>query len=152
MSSPRLRPARSTDADAIAVLIRTSKAAAMPWLRVPHTLDEDREWVAGVLLPDHTVVVAEVGSGLVGVCATSPGWLNHLYVAPGSQGRGIGRALLEQARRDRPEGLQLWAFTRNAAARRFYERAGFVLVESTDGAGNEEQEPDVRYVSAGGPA
>jgi hypothetical protein len=32
----------------------------------------------------------------------------------------------------------------NAAARRFYERHGFVEVMSTDGARNEEREPDVR--------
>jgi hypothetical protein len=37
-------------------------------------------------------------------------------------------------------------FQRNARARRFYERAGFVLAELTDGAGTEEREPDARYV------
>jgi hypothetical protein len=31
-------------------------------------------------------------------------------------------------------------------ARRFYERHGFVAVEHTDGAGNEEREPDVRFL------
>ena len=30
------------------------------------------------------------------------------------------------------------------AARRFYAREGFVEVDWTDGAGNEEHEPDVR--------
>jgi hypothetical protein len=33
----------------------------------------------------------------------------------------------------------------NAGARRFYEREGFVAVDSTDGHGNEERAPDVRY-------
>ena len=144
----RLRPACREDADAIAVLIRTAKAAAMPWLRVPHTLDEDRAWAAGVLLPGHDVTVAEDGGEIVGVCATSPGSLDHLYVATACQGRGIGRELLARAQQQEPAGLQLWAFARNAPARRFYERAGFVLVERTDGAGNEEREPDVRYVWA----
>jgi len=34
----------------------------------------------------------------------------------------------------------------NGPAQRLYERHGFVAVERTDGAGNEECEPDVRYV------
>ena len=42
-------------------------------------------------------------------------------------------------------GLQLWTFQVNEAARRFYERQGFVAAESTDGSGNEERSPDVRY-------
>jgi hypothetical protein len=47
--------------------------------------------------------------------------------------------------------LQLWTFQRNAQVRRFYESRGFVLVEETDGAGNEEREPDARYLwSRGG--
>jgi hypothetical protein len=36
-------------------------------------------------------------------------------------------------------------FQRNEDARRFYERQGCVLVELTDGAGNEEREPDALY-------
>ena len=35
------------------------------------------------------------------------------------------------------------------AAQRCYERQGFVAVERTDGAGNEEREPDVRLVWPG---
>ncbi|GHD97675.1 hypothetical protein GCM10010339_00960 [Streptomyces alanosinicus] len=45
-----------------------------------------------------------------------------------------------------PGGLSLWTFQVNKPAHRFYERHGFTAVESTDGSGNEEREPDVRYV------
>ena len=41
--------------------------------------------------------------------------------------------------------VNLWTFQRNTGARRFYERNGFIAVELTDGASNEEREPDVRY-------
>ena len=44
---------------------------------------------------------------------------------------------------------QLWTFQDNARARRFYEARGFVAEEFTDGAGNEEKTPDVRYVWPG---
>lgn len=42
--------------------------------------------------------------------------------------------------------LYLWTFQRNAPARRFYEKRGFVLIEETDGARNEEKEPDALYL------
>ncbi|MGY4351614.1 hypothetical protein ACVWXM_008107 [Bradyrhizobium sp. GM7.3] len=44
------------------------------------------------------------------------------------------------------ERLELWTFQRNALARRFYQARGFTLIEQTDGARNEEKEPDARYL------
>jgi phosphinothricin acetyltransferase len=41
--------------------------------------------------------------------------------------------------------IQLWTFQSNSGARRFYERHGFVAVQTTEGD-NEEKAPDVRYV------
>ena len=63
-----------------------------------------------------------------------------------SPARGIGAALLEHAKRERPDGLELWTFVSNAGAQRFYERHGFVEVRRTDGAENEERAPDILYV------
>ena len=42
--------------------------------------------------------------------------------------------------------MQLWTFQQNDRARRFYEARGFEAVEFTDGSGNKERQPDVRYV------
>ena len=39
----------------------------------------------------------------------------------------------------------LWTFQQNAGARRFYERHGLAAIEFTEGEGNEEKTPDVRY-------
>ena len=64
---------------------------------------------------------------------------------PTAQRRGIGTDLLDVAK-SKFARLQLWTFQRNGQARRFYEARGFVLVEETDGAGNEEREPDARYL------
>jgi hypothetical protein len=41
--------------------------------------------------------------------------------------------------------LRVATFQRNAGARRFYERNGFVAARLGDGKGNEEGEPDVVY-------
>ncbi|HET8529203.1 MAG TPA: GNAT family N-acetyltransferase [Gaiellaceae bacterium] len=71
--------------------------------------------------------------------------LSHLYVHPDALGTGVGRALFEHVKTIRPHGFELWVFQQNGRARRFYEAHGAVAVELTDGAGNEERTPDVRY-------
>ncbi len=78
--------------------------------------------------------------------ALRPGWLEQLYVLPDWQGRGVGSALVEHAKRLQPSGLQLWVFASNKPAIAFYEPRGFRIVESTDGASNEERAPDHRMV------
>ncbi len=96
---------------------------------------------------DGSVHVAIWKGEIAAMMGLTPGWLDHLYVRPGAQGHGLGEALLKTALRE-PEarkGLQLWCFQSNAGARRFYERHGFRAVELTDGMGNEEKRPDVRY-------
>ena len=70
--------------------------------------------------------------------------LDQLYVAPERSGQGIGTRLVERARFEAPAGLVLWTFQVNTAARAFYARRGFAEVALTDGADNEEHEPDVR--------
>ena len=67
-----------------------------------------------------------------------------LTMAMRRQRRGAGGALLQIAKGSRSV-LSPWTFQRNAAARLFYERRGFVAVEETDGGRNEEREPDVLY-------
>jgi ribosomal protein S18 acetylase RimI-like enzyme len=69
--------------------------------------------------------------------------VEHLYVKPDAQRAGIGSTLLDAAKARRPAGLRLWVFQRNEGARAFYAKHGFAEVERTDGAANEEREPDV---------
>ncbi|GAB4170436.1 MAG: GNAT family N-acetyltransferase [Thalassobaculales bacterium] len=142
---PVLRPALPADAIPLADIMVASRRAAMPWLAEPHSPAEAREWMAGSVLPHLAVRVAEVAGAMAGFAAWGHGWLHHLYITPERQGQGAGAALLAAAMAANPEGLRLWAFQRNARARGFYERRGFVLVRLTDGAGNEEKEPDAEY-------
>jgi GNAT superfamily N-acetyltransferase len=141
-----LRPAGSADAAAIAEVWLRSFDAALPTVRRAHPDDEVRGWIRDVLVPRHDTWVAEVGGTVVGVLALSDGWIDQLYLDPDWRGRGIGDRFVGLAQRRQPSGLQLWTFQVNAAACRFYERHGFVAVERTTGEGNEEREPDVRYV------
>ena len=80
-----------------------------------------------------------------GMAIVHDDWLTHLYVHPDAIGTGIGHALFAHVMQLRPDGFQFWVFQQNERARRFYEEHGAVPMELTDGDGNEEKTPDVRY-------
>ena len=148
-----LRRAGPEDADALAASLRAAMREAMPWLPELHTPDDDRRFLREQILPEKEVWVAEPDGTVVGFTAlgTRGGveFMEHLYVAPEHQRRGIGSALMEKGKTLRPAGFRLWVFQRNAGARDFYERHGLRLVELTDGSGNEEKEPDALYEWSG---
>ena len=115
-----------------------------------HSDDEVRGWIRDRLIPDHEVWVADDAGLVVAMLALAPGWIEQLYVAPDRLREGLGSRLVDLAKERQPEALQLWTFQVNDRARRFYERQGFVAVETTDGSGNQERQPDVRYEWSGG--
>jgi ribosomal protein S18 acetylase RimI-like enzyme len=144
-----LRRATLDDADGLAEILRASMRGAMPWLPELHTPEEDRRFLGEIVLPNEEVWVAERNGEVVGFSALGArdgdDHLQHMYVAPAYQGRGIGSELLGRAKERRPAGFRLWVFQKNDGARRFYERHGLRLVLLTDGSGNEENEPDALY-------
>ena len=58
----------------------------------------------------------------------STGHLDQLCVAPSSQGGGLARALLDEAKRRSPGRIHLDVNEDNVRACRFYEREGFAVV------------------------
>ena len=143
MTGIRLRSARAQDSAGLADIFLAARHTAMPWLAQPHTDDETRTWVDTVLVPGGHVTVAERDGRLVGFADVADGWLHHLYVSPAHQGDGVGSALLDHAKSLEPNGFRLWVFQRNTPALAFYAVRGCIEVRRTDGAGNEEREPDV---------
>ena len=142
------RPDRSKrDVEAVAIrdVMIAARRSSMPWLAEVHTVDEALAFVREVVLATQSVWLAERNRHIVGFAARKDVWLMHLYVAPEWFGNGIGQLLIERVMSESPR-IELWTFARNAGARRFYERNGFVAVEVGDGGGNEEGEADVRYV------
>ncbi|MGW3724026.1 GNAT family N-acetyltransferase [Streptomyces sp. F001] len=149
MSSVVLRRAAAPDAAAVADVWLRSYSAALPTVRRAHSDDEVRAHIRDVVVPRGTTWVAETTgespAAVVGMMTLDGEEVNALYLAPGWRGRGIGDRFVALAKELSPTGLALWAFQVNHPAQRFYERHGFVEVNRTDGSGNEEREPDVRY-------
>lgn len=146
--SPTSRRAGSGDAQTVAdLLIRSRRAAAGVIPAAVHSDDEVRAWIATVVIPEREVWLTEDADGRpLAVLVLDGGWVDQLYVEPALTGRGLGSRLIELAKSRRPAGLQLWTFAANTGARRFYLRHGFAEAETTDGSGNEERAPDVRFV------
>jgi GNAT superfamily N-acetyltransferase len=138
-----LRAVTTADGAQVAEIYLASRHAAMPWLASPHTDDEIRWWHINVLVPRATLAVAERDGAVVGFADPADGWLHALYVTPSAQGAGVGSALFEYSMALQPAGFDLWVFVRNTRALDFYARYGCVEVTRTDGADNEEHEPDV---------
>jgi GNAT superfamily N-acetyltransferase len=137
--------ATARDAGPIAELWLHSRKASIPDIPPPvHTDDEVHSFFAEVVVPSKESWVAVDDGRPVGVLVLDHDVVDHLYVHPHHQRRGIGTVLVRHAKRLRPSGLQLWTFQSNVGARRFYEAHGFVAVQTTDGD-NEEGAPDVRY-------
>ncbi len=112
-----------------------------PWLPKLHSRADDLGFVGG-LLTTHVVRLGFADtSGCAGFLARRGCEIDALYLAPQARGRGLGKALLEEAKSCGHLGL--WTFQANAGARRFYLREGFREVRMTDGADNDEKLPDV---------
>ncbi|PZG80398.1 histone acetyltransferase [Streptomyces sp. NTH33] len=143
-----LRRAVGSDAGAAADVWLRSFAAALPAVVRPHSDGAVRAWFRDVVVPRHETWIAEAdgSAGIVGVMVLDGEVLSQLYLAPDWRGRGLGDRFVALAKERSPRGLSLWTFQVNEPAHRFYERHGFVPAERTDGSGNEEREPDVRYV------
>ena len=144
MAGISLRQLDLADMDAAARVHRAAFDMQLPWLAGLHRPHEDRQFYRTRVFRDCIVWGASSGAEIVGIVAFRPLWIDQLYVEPSAQGRGIGSRLLEIARADQHR-VSLWTFQRNVRARHFYETRGFIAVQETDGAGNEEREPDILY-------
>jgi len=133
------------DAGEIAALYIASRSDALPYLHRVHTDVEVRGWIRDVVLKRGETWVVRKSGIIVGFLTLVGDEVDQLYVLPGHYRYGIGRQLLELAKKRSPERLYLYTFQRNARARVFYEAQGFRIVDTSDGSRNEENEPDIRY-------
>lgn len=140
-----LRRATPDDAGPAGDVWLASFRAALPTVELTHTDDEVRDWIARVVVGQYETWVADADGEVVGFMALHDDWVEQLYLRPDWRGRGLGKRFLALAKERSPDFVQLWCFQVNGPARRFYESNGFVAAEMTDGARNDEHEPDIRY-------
>jgi GNAT superfamily N-acetyltransferase len=137
-----LRRLELKDMDAAARVLRTSFDQALPSLAGLHTPKEDQWFFRKRVFKMCEVWGAFDNALMIGMVAFRKDWIDQLYVLPEAQGRGVGTELLQVAQSSF-DRLHLWT---SQPARRFYEARDFALVRETDGAGNEEKEPDALYL------
>jgi putative acetyltransferase len=147
---PSVRPAwtirLAAPADLTQIAAIFSRSIRMiPFLPKLHTDEEDLAFWRDVVMAEQTVHVAESDGVFGGVLADHEGFVTMLYVDPDRVRQGAGSALMTHAQA-RLNAIQLWCFQQNKPARALYERHGFIAAAFTDGSGNEEKTPDVRYV------
>src|SRR5436853_4008031 len=133
-----IRRANADDVEEIVAIFEPS-FALLDFLPQLHTHEENLAYFGRCVREGDAYIL---GSGFA---MLDGDWLTHLYVHPDAIGKGIGHTLFEHVTTLRPDGFQFWVFQQNERARRFYEAHGAVPVELTDGSGNEELTPDVRY-------
>ena len=139
-----IRPLQDAQADAVAALWHATNLESYPYNAVQqsHTLEGAVQFFCGTLRREARLWVATVDDTPAGVLALQGDLVRTLAVFRPWQRRGIGTALMATARAESPRGLRLYTFERNAAARAFYARLGFVEV-AFGVSPAPESEPDV---------
>ncbi|HTV35591.1 MAG TPA: GNAT family N-acetyltransferase [Xanthobacteraceae bacterium] len=128
-----LRHYRPSDETAtIALWLRTWQAS-YPQIDFAARLDWWCERWRNELVPNTEITVVEHddadGRTMVGFVTVDPRsrYLDQIVVAPEFWGLGVGEALIHEAKRLSPSGLDLDVNIDNARAIRFYEKQGFAI-------------------------
>ena len=132
--APPLRPMQAGDEVAVAALWRSAWASANP--HTP-TVQPPEHWLARVRAefgpPCESAVALAAGEiGAFMVIDAGRAWLEQLHTAPALQGRGLGRALLDEACRRMPAGWSLHVALANHRAQAFYEHYGLARGSEVD--------------------
>jgi len=123
----KLRPYADSDEDAAIELWRRTWAHHFPHIDFNERVAWWRERWRQELIPVAHVVIAERNGALLGFVTVDPAtlYLDQLVVAPEHWGGRVATALLDEAKRLSPHGLDLLVNKDNARAIRFYEKHGF---------------------------
>jgi putative acetyltransferase len=124
-----LRPYRAPDEEAAIELWRRTWQVAYPHLDFTARLAWWRERWRRELVPAATITVALSAEQLVGFVTVDPRtlYLDQIVVAPEAWGARIADALVAEAKRLSPTGLDLAVNADNGRAIRFYEKQGFIF-------------------------
>ena len=141
-----IRDYRPGDFDAVTILWRVAREKSLPEFQRTngHFFYEDQDYFRDHVLKEDKVFVVESDERPVAFIAMRDDFIDHLYVHPHYQHRGIGKDLLDFARKLSPEHLWLYTLQINTDARAFYQKNGFTA-EKFGLSPPPENEPDVEY-------
>ncbi|WP_439530684.1 GNAT family N-acetyltransferase [Pannonibacter sp.] len=131
-AAPRLRPGRISDAAALTDILHRSKGSwGYPEPEMAGFRANNR--ITPATLTSQTVIVAELDGKPVAFASGEKRadhfFLDYLFVAPETQGLGLGRLLLEAVEDHmRGAGFRLLRVESDANAVGFYEQLGFTIV------------------------
>lgn len=138
----QLRAARTQDMAACAAILN-DWIDDTDWMPRVHSHDDVVRHYQTVVASERKSFVVIAGNKIVGMMTvTADDRVTALYVSRTYRGQGVGRLLLDRAKRDADTAVTLWTFQKNTAAQAFYAREGFVEINRTDGD-NEEGLPDL---------
>ena len=122
------RYAQADEAAAIELWRRTWQLA-YPQIDFSARVDWWRERWRNELVPSAVITIAERDGVMLGFVTVDPhnGYLDQIVVAPETWGSRLAAALVDEAKRIAPGGLELLVNQDNARAVRFYEKQGFVI-------------------------
>ena len=125
----KLRAYLATDEDAAIELWRRTWQQHYPQIDFTARVAWWRERWRNELWPVATITLAERDGALVGFVTVDPKtrYLDQIVVAPEAWGSEVAAALMAEARRLSPSGLDLKVNADNARAIRFYEKHGFAI-------------------------
>ncbi len=118
-----IRPYRESDFDDVIRIWHDGQEST--GVRSPGTVPHLRERWALQRAGGCEAHIAQSGGAAVGFITFQDSEVKQLYVSPGHQGLGIGKALLDFAKHEMPAGFRLNTAVESRAPK-FYEREGMV--------------------------
>jgi putative acetyltransferase len=132
MTGVSLRPYRPSDEDDAIELWQRTWQATYPEIDFAARVAWWRERWRTELVPTAEITVAEADGGLTGFVTVDrrTRYLDQIVVAPEAWGGGVARALMDDAKRLSPTGLDLHVNQGHDRAIRFYEKHGFAIAKA----------------------
>jgi putative acetyltransferase len=124
-----LRPYTPADEDAAIELWRRTWLLAYPQIDFNERVEWWRQRWRDELVAVATIAIAEANGEMLGFVTVDPASfdLDQIVVAPEAWGMGVAAALMAEAKRISPRGLDLHVNKDNARAIAFYQKHGFVI-------------------------